>query len=141
VGCKCYACRKHHRAYVQHLLTAKEMTAWVLLQIHNVKIVSNFFAAIRGSITRGTFEEDCKTFAQTYEEEFPEQTGHGPRLRGYQFKSEGGARKKNPKAFNNPNLNWLENVNLAPLENYKDFTSHSNNLNWLLKENLVPLNN
>lgn len=33
VGCKCYTCRKHHRAYVQHLLTAKEMTAWVLLQM------------------------------------------------------------------------------------------------------------
>ncbi|PWW72776.1 tRNA-guanine transglycosylase [Tuber magnatum] len=117
MGCKCYACRKHHRAYVQHLLVAKEMTAWVLLQIHNAKMVSNFFAAIRESITRGTFEEDCKTFAEAYAEEFPEKTGHGPRchspslnpqkalltgnrLRGYQFKSEGGVKKKNPKAFN-----------------------------------------
>ncbi|KAG0632987.1 tRNA-guanine(15) transglycosylase-like protein [Tuber brumale] len=98
--CKCYTCRKHHRAYVQHLLTAKEMTAWVLLQIHNAKIISNFFAAIRESIARGTFEEDCKIFAEAYVEEFPEKTGHGPRLRGYQFKSEGGAKKKNPKAYN-----------------------------------------
>ncbi|RPB03583.1 tRNA-guanine transglycosylase [Choiromyces venosus 120613-1] len=83
-GCKCYACRKHHRAYVQHLLTAKEMTAWVLLQIHNSNIVSNFFIAIRESITQGTFEKDCKTFAEVYKEEFPEKTGHGPR---YHFPS------------------------------------------------------
>lgn len=33
--CVCYSCRKHHRAYVQHLLVAKEMTAWVLLQMFN----------------------------------------------------------------------------------------------------------
>lgn len=32
-GCVCYSCSKHHRAYVQHLLVAKEMTAWVLLQM------------------------------------------------------------------------------------------------------------
>lgn len=32
-GCACYSCKKHHRAYVQHLLVAKEMTAWVLLQM------------------------------------------------------------------------------------------------------------
>jgi len=31
--CDCYACRRHHRAYIQHLLQAKEMTAWVLLQM------------------------------------------------------------------------------------------------------------
>lgn len=31
--CECYACRKHHRAYINHLLNAKEMSAWVLLQM------------------------------------------------------------------------------------------------------------
>jgi len=31
--CDCYACKRHHRAYVQHLLQAKEMTAWVMLQM------------------------------------------------------------------------------------------------------------
>jgi queuine tRNA-ribosyltransferase accessory subunit len=30
-GCKCYACNRHHRAYVHHLLQAKEMLAWTLL--------------------------------------------------------------------------------------------------------------
>ena len=33
--CKCYTCTNHHRAYLQHLLVAKEMLGWLLLQIHN----------------------------------------------------------------------------------------------------------
>jgi queuine tRNA-ribosyltransferase subunit QTRTD1 len=30
-GCKCYTCKRHHRAYIHHLLQAKEMLAWTLL--------------------------------------------------------------------------------------------------------------
>jgi len=30
-GCKCYTCQRHHRAYIHHLLQAKEMLAWTLL--------------------------------------------------------------------------------------------------------------
>ncbi|KAF8540323.1 tRNA-guanine(15) transglycosylase-like protein [Trichophaea hybrida] len=96
--CNCYSCRRHHRAYVCHLLSAKEMTAWVLLQIHNMHVMNRFFAAARESIAKGTFEEDCKKFAEVYEDELPAKTGEGPRLRGYQFKSTGGP-KKNTKAY------------------------------------------
>ena len=32
-ACECHACTRHHRAYIQHLLQAKEMTGWVLLQM------------------------------------------------------------------------------------------------------------
>ncbi|KAF8425513.1 tRNA-guanine(15) transglycosylase-like protein [Tirmania nivea] len=98
--CDCYACRRHHRAYVQHLLQAKEMTAWVLLQIHNYHILEKFFVAVRASIAAGTYEQDKKVFRDTYVEELPEKSGQGPRVRGYQFKTEGGAKKKNPPAFN-----------------------------------------
>jgi queuine tRNA-ribosyltransferase accessory subunit len=78
-GCRCYACRKHHRAYIQHLLAAKEMLGWVLLQIHNLAIMDEFFSAIRASIARGTFDVDMNTFEHAYERELPEQTGQGPR--------------------------------------------------------------
>lgn len=78
-GCTCYSCRRHHRAYVVHLLQAKEMTAWVLLQIHNTHVMDRFFEAVRLSIARGTFEEDSKTFAEAYEDEMPAKTGAGPR--------------------------------------------------------------
>jgi len=77
--CKCYACQKHHRAYIQHLLSAKEMLAWVLLQIHNLQIMDDFFAGIRESIQRNTFDEDVATFEERYEAELPTKTGQGPR--------------------------------------------------------------
>lgn len=103
-GCTCYACEKHHRAYLQHLLSAKEMLGWVLLQIHNHHIMNEFFTAVRSSINTGSFESDKATFEATYETELPEKTGQGPRIRGYQFKSEGpGEAKKNPPAYRSLN--------------------------------------
>ena len=78
-GCSCYACKTHHRAYVHHLLNAKEMLAWVLLQIHNHHIIEAFFAAIRESIAKRAFANDVETFCETYKSEFPEATGQGPR--------------------------------------------------------------
>jgi queuine tRNA-ribosyltransferase subunit QTRTD1 len=100
-GCTCYACTKHHRAYLQHLLAAKEMLGWVLIQLHNHAILSAFFAGIRASIGAGTFETDVAAFEAYYEPALPEKTGQGPRVRGYQFKSDAHAKKerKNPKAF------------------------------------------
>ncbi|KAJ5191551.1 uncharacterized protein N7498_010536 [Penicillium cinerascens] len=82
-GCECYACRHHHRAYLNHLLAAKEMTAWVLLQLHNHYIMDQFFAGVRDSIQRGTFEEDIHAFNRAYAPTLPNQTGAGPRLRGH----------------------------------------------------------
>ncbi|THW69861.1 tRNA-guanine transglycosylase [Aureobasidium pullulans] len=99
-GCPCYACTNHHRAFLQHLLSAKEMLAWVLLQIHNHQVMDEFFQGVRESIERGTFEQDVADFERVYEPEFPETGGRGPRLRGYQFKSEGpNERKRNPAPF------------------------------------------
>ena len=31
--CGCHTCENYSRAYVRHLLDAKEMSAWVLLQV------------------------------------------------------------------------------------------------------------
>lgn len=78
-GCQCYACQKHHRAYIQHLLMAKEMLAWTLIQVHNHHIMDSFFSAIRASIANGAFSQDVETFQRLYESELPEQTGRGPR--------------------------------------------------------------
>ncbi|EEA24212.1 hypothetical protein TMatcc_007281 [Talaromyces marneffei ATCC 18224] len=82
-GCQCYACRKHHRAYIHHLLSAKEMLAWSLLQIHNHHVMDQFFEAVRLSITNNTYEADVASFEREYESAFPKQTGQGPRIRGY----------------------------------------------------------
>lgn len=96
--CKCYTCTSHHRAFVQHLLAAKEMLGWVLIQVHNHHILSQFFESIRRSIKAGSFDQDAETFARVYESELPEKTGQGPRVRGYHFKSEGPNEKRKNKA-------------------------------------------
>ncbi|KAM0255223.1 hypothetical protein ACHAQJ_005987 [Trichoderma viride] len=100
-GCQCYTCSKHHRAYLHHLLNAKEMLGWNLLQIHNHHVVDGFFANIREALGKGpaVFEQDMQKFATTYELLFPEGTGERPRARGYHFKSEAGSDKINKPAW------------------------------------------
>ncbi|KAI5296521.1 hypothetical protein KEM52_000929 [Ascosphaera acerosa] len=97
--CTCYACTTFSRAYIRHLLNAKEMFGWTLLQIHNFAVLDRFFAGVRSSIASGTFEADVRQFAEAYEEEMPVQTGQGPRLRGYQFKTEKGDAKRNERVY------------------------------------------
>ena len=77
--CQCYACLHHHRAYVQHLLSAKEMLGWVLLQIHNHHMMEMFFSGVRQSIVRGSFHSDKALFEAVYEAGLPSKTGQGPR--------------------------------------------------------------
>jgi queuine tRNA-ribosyltransferase subunit QTRTD1 len=112
-SCTCSTCVSHHRAYVQHLLSAKEMLGWVLLQIHNHHVLSEFFTNIRSSIEKGTFEEDCGNFERSYESELPEKSGQGPRIRGYHFRSEAACEgKKNRPAWGN--LGGHEDGGLVP---------------------------
>jgi len=99
-SCECYTCRHHHKAYVQHLLNAKEMLGWVLLQLHNHHTMDLFFEGVRQSIQPGKFEQQREDFQKKYQREIPAKTGQGPRVRGYSIKSVGrGEPKKNPKAW------------------------------------------
>ncbi|RKF76428.1 Queuine tRNA-ribosyltransferase accessory subunit 2 [Golovinomyces cichoracearum] len=79
--CQCYSCKNHHRAYIHHLLSAKEMLGSVLLQIHNNHILSEFFSAIRESISSGRFEIDHQAFADVYSDEFPVKLCQGSRIK------------------------------------------------------------
>ncbi|KAI1127889.1 tRNA-guanine transglycosylase [Nemania abortiva] len=100
-GCKCYACTKHHRAFMHHLLNAKEMLGWTLLQVHNYQVISDFFAGIRASLSAEppTFEKYSDDFMRVYDSELPTGTGTRPRARGYHFKSRGGDDKINPPGW------------------------------------------
>lgn len=98
-SCTCYACTHHHRAYLHHLLNAREMLAWTLLQVHNHHTANNFFAGVRASLAAGTFEDDRRAFRRAYEPEFPAGMGTRPRARGYHFKSEGGDDRRNKPAW------------------------------------------
>ncbi|KAK8040772.1 tRNA-guanine transglycosylase [Apiospora phragmitis] len=99
-GCGCYACTKHHRAYLQHLMNAREMLGWTLLQIHNHHVMSEFFRQIRMAIADGTFEQKASEFTKCYESELPLGTGVRPRARGYHFKPEAGQPKINKAPWN-----------------------------------------
>lgn len=114
-GCGCYTCTNHHRAYLQHLLSAKEMLGWVLLQIHNHETIDRFFASIRENISDGTFQDRKQRFEQAYEPHLPEKTGQGPRIRGYQFKSEGpGETKRNKAPFTSLGNSAQDSANTTP---------------------------
>jgi len=78
-NCKCYTCINHHRAYVQHLLSAKEMLGWILLQVHNHCTMDEFFSGIRECIHEGSFKNESQNFSMVYEAELPVRTGQGPR--------------------------------------------------------------
>lgn len=49
-GCECYACRKHTRAYVNHLLLTRELLGPALLSLHNTYHLLKFFEKIREAI-------------------------------------------------------------------------------------------
>jgi len=55
-GCTCHCCTNHHRAYLHHLLIAREMTGEVLLQLHNTHHMLDFMEAVRKSRRDGTFQ-------------------------------------------------------------------------------------
>lgn len=55
--CKCPVCQKHSRAYVSHLLREKEIYGIILLTIHNIFWILNFFKEIRKAIKENRFLE------------------------------------------------------------------------------------
>jgi queuine tRNA-ribosyltransferase len=54
--CECYTCRIFTRAYLRHLIVAKELLAGTLLSIHNLHALIQLVKDIRESIINGTFE-------------------------------------------------------------------------------------
>nr|MBP3598527.1 tRNA guanosine(34) transglycosylase Tgt [Eubacterium sp.] len=57
VGCQCPACRHYTRAYVRHLLKAKEMLGLRLLVLHNLYFYNTMMSEIREAIGKGCFAE------------------------------------------------------------------------------------
>lgn len=54
--CDCYTCRTFSRAYIRHLIAAKELLAGTLLSIHNLHTMIGLVNDMRNSIVDGTFE-------------------------------------------------------------------------------------
>lgn len=52
--CTCVVCRTYSRAYIAHLIRAKEMSGLTLLTIHNLFFFNTYVAQLRTAIGRGT---------------------------------------------------------------------------------------
>lgn len=55
-ACDCYTCKTFTRAYLRHLIVAKELLAGTLLSIHNLRALIRLMEQIRVYIADGSFE-------------------------------------------------------------------------------------
>ena len=56
-GCQCPACRTYSRAYIRHLLKAKEMLGLRLCVLHNLYFYNTMMEEIRHAIEEGSYQE------------------------------------------------------------------------------------
>lgn len=56
-GCQCPACRHYSRAYIRHLLKAKEMLGMRLCVLHNLYFYNHMMEEIRDALDAGCYEE------------------------------------------------------------------------------------
>ena len=56
-GCGCPACQKYSRAYIRHLLKAKEMLGMRFCVLHNLYFYNNMMSEIREAIEQGRYAD------------------------------------------------------------------------------------
>ena len=56
-GCQCPACRSYSRAYIRHLLKAKEMLGMRLCVLHNLYFYNTMMTEIRQALDEGHYED------------------------------------------------------------------------------------
>lgn len=65
-ACACYTCQHFTRAYLRHLVIAKEILAATLLTIHNIHFLVQHAAALRAAILDGSLDSYTSAFLQRY---------------------------------------------------------------------------
>jgi len=61
-NCTCYTCQHFTRAYLRHLIVAKEMLSATLLSIHNLHTLIQLAKDMRQAILKGRFESLVRAF-------------------------------------------------------------------------------
>ena len=56
-GCDCYTCRTFSAAYVNHLFRSRELLAYRLASLHNLRFVLRLMEQMRAAIEAGRFQE------------------------------------------------------------------------------------
>ncbi len=67
-GCSCPACRSFSRAYIHHLMKAKEMLGMRLCTLHNLYFYNHLMEEIRQAIDEHRYEEFRSDFIGRYDE-------------------------------------------------------------------------
>ena len=65
-ACRCYTCRTFSRAYLRHLIVAKETLALRLATLHNLHFMLELMRSIRGTILSGDFGSYKDRFLAEY---------------------------------------------------------------------------
>lgn len=60
--CGCYTCRHYSRAYLRHLYISRELLAYRLNSIHNIRHYVHLVRRMREAICKGTFEAFQKSY-------------------------------------------------------------------------------
>lgn len=68
-GCQCPACRSYSRAYIRHLLKAKEMLGMRLCVLHNLYFYNHMMEEIRDAIDEGRYQEYKREKIERYQGE------------------------------------------------------------------------
>ncbi len=68
-GCGCPACRRYSRAYIRHLLKAKEMLGMRLCVLHNLYFYNHMMEEIREAIEQGRYQEYKRTKLDGFQEQ------------------------------------------------------------------------
>jgi len=66
--CHCPACRNYSRAYIRHLLKAKEMLGMRLCVLHNLHFYNNMMSEVREAIEEGRYQEYKKMRLDGFEQ-------------------------------------------------------------------------
>jgi len=66
-GCECYTCRHFSRAYLRHLIMAKEILGLRLATLHNLHFMMSLMREIRQAILAGAFATLKEEFLANYE--------------------------------------------------------------------------
>jgi queuine tRNA-ribosyltransferase len=64
--CDCYTCQTFTKAYLRHLIVAKEMLASTLISIHNVRFLVHLMESSREAILNKEFETYASNYLNRY---------------------------------------------------------------------------
>lgn len=66
-GCSCYTCTTYSRAYIRHLIVARETLSGTLISIHNIHLLVNLMEKIRTAILENYLQDFANDFLSQYE--------------------------------------------------------------------------